>query len=46
MARLTRRQSETPVFAFFSSRLGCLGSVIVSIIGTLLLLVVLNLVWG
>lgn len=31
------------MFAFFSSRLGCLGSLIVSIIGTLLLLLILRL---
>ena len=31
------------MFAFFSSRLGCLGSLIVSVIGTLILMVLLNL---
>jgi hypothetical protein len=30
------------MFAFFSSRLGCLGSIIVSIVGSLLLLLVLR----
>jgi uncharacterized membrane protein YeaQ/YmgE (transglycosylase-associated protein family) len=30
------------MFAFFSSRLGCLGSIIVSVIGTLILLAVLR----
>ena len=28
------------VFAFFSNRLGCMGSLIVSLIGTLLLLLI------
>jgi hypothetical protein len=30
------------VFAFFSNRLGCLGSIVVSIIGTLILLAVMR----
>ena len=30
------------VFAFFSNRLGCLGSIIVSVIGTLLLLALMR----
>jgi hypothetical protein len=30
------------MFAFFSNRLGCLGSIVVSVIGTLILLVVLH----
>jgi hypothetical protein len=30
------------MFAFFSNRLGCLGSVIVSILGSLLLMVLLR----
>jgi hypothetical protein len=30
------------VFAFFSNRLGCLGSIAVSIIGTVLLIVLLR----
>jgi hypothetical protein len=30
------------VFAFFSSRLGCLGSLVVSLIGTLILLLILG----
>jgi hypothetical protein len=29
---------------FFSNRLGCLGSILVSVIGTLLLLVILGVV--
>lgn len=42
---------EVSVFAFFSSRLGCLGSLLVSIIGTIIgtsiLPAVLNLFfWG
>jgi hypothetical protein len=31
------------VFVFFSNRLGCLGSILVSIAGTLLLLLLLRL---
>ncbi len=31
------------MFAFFSSRLGCLGSILVSIVGTLILLFVFGL---
>lgn len=31
-----------PMFAFFSSRLGCLGSILVSVAGTLVLLFVLG----
>lgn len=31
------------MFAFFSSRLGCLGSIVVSIIGTLLLMLLMGL---
>jgi uncharacterized membrane protein YeaQ/YmgE (transglycosylase-associated protein family) len=31
------------VFAFFSNRLGCLGSLVVSIIGTLVLLSLMQL---
>ena len=30
------------VFAFFSSRLGCLGSLVVSIVGTIVLLLILR----
>jgi hypothetical protein len=30
------------VFAFFSNRLGCLGSLIVSLIGTVILIVILR----
>ena len=30
------------MFAFFSNRLGCLGSIVVSIIGTILLLVLMR----
>jgi hypothetical protein len=32
------------LFAFFSNRLGCLGSLLVSIVGTLILLVLLGVV--
>jgi hypothetical protein len=31
-----------PVFAFFSNRLGCLGSILVSAILTVLLLLIFN----
>jgi hypothetical protein len=31
------------MFVFFSNRLGCLGSILVSIAGTLLLLLILRL---
>jgi len=30
------------MFAFFSNRLGCLGSIIVSVIGTVLLIVLMR----
>jgi hypothetical protein len=30
------------MFAFFSNRLGCIGSIIVSIVGSLLLLLILR----
>lgn len=30
------------MFAFFSNKLGCLGSIVVSIIGTLILLAVMR----
>jgi hypothetical protein len=32
------------VFLFFSNRLGCLGSILVSLIGTLILLAVLKVI--
>jgi hypothetical protein len=32
------------MFAFFSNRLGCLGSLVVSVAGTLLLLLLLSIV--
>jgi hypothetical protein len=32
------------MFVFFSSRLGCLGSLLVSVIATLILLVVLRVI--
>jgi hypothetical protein len=32
------------VFVFFSNRLGCLGSILVSLIGTLVLLAVLKVI--
>jgi hypothetical protein len=38
----TDRARFSGVFAFFSNRLGCLGSIIVSVIGTLLLLALMR----
>jgi hypothetical protein len=35
---------RTPMFFFFSNRLGCLGSLAVSVIGTLVLLLVLGVI--
>jgi hypothetical protein len=32
------------MFVFFSSGLGCLGSILISVVGTLLLLVLLNVI--
>jgi hypothetical protein len=32
------------VFVFFSSGLGCIGSIIVSVIGTLVVLLLLNVI--
>jgi hypothetical protein len=32
------------MFVFFSSGLGCLGSILLSVIGTLLLLLLLNVI--
>jgi hypothetical protein len=32
------------VFVFFSNRLGCLGSILVSLIGTLIVLAVLKVI--
>ena len=36
------RVAETKVFAFFSSRAGCLGSLVISIIGTALLILIMR----
>jgi hypothetical protein len=33
------------VFVFFSNKLGCLGSMLVSIVGTLMLLSMLHVIW-
>ncbi len=35
-------QPATRMFGFFSSRLGCLGSLLVSVVGTVILLVVMR----
>jgi hypothetical protein len=32
----------SPVFLFFSNRLGCLGSILASVVGTLILLALLH----
>lgn len=37
------RNDERRMFAFFSSRLGCLGSIIVSVIGTILLILIMRM---
>jgi hypothetical protein len=44
VAQGQERGSTGPVLFFFSNRLGCMGSVMVSLIGTLLLLLVLGVV--
>ena len=36
--------TEVSLFAFFSNRLGCMGSLIVSLIGTLLLLLIMGVI--
>ncbi len=33
------------MFLFFSNRLGCLGSLLVSIVGTIILIVLINLLF-
>jgi len=33
------------VFVFFSNRLGCLGSILVSIVGTVLVLIILGVLF-
>lgn len=38
----TRARSRPPMIAFFSNRLGCMGSLLVSVIGTAFLLLVLG----
>jgi hypothetical protein len=37
-----KNEEPAPMFAFFSNRLGCLGSIAVSIIGTVLLIVLMR----
>jgi hypothetical protein len=37
------RTRSSPVIAFFSNRLGCMGSLLVSVVATLALLLVLGL---
>jgi hypothetical protein len=36
------RERLSVVFAFFSNRLGCLGSIVVSVIGTIILLALMR----
>lgn len=33
------------MFAFFSNRLGCVGSLVVSVIGTIILIALMNLLF-
>jgi hypothetical protein len=40
----SREKEGPPVFVFFSNRLGCLGSLLVSVIGTVIVIVILTLV--
>jgi hypothetical protein len=42
LRRGTRRAAAASMFGFFSTRLGCVGSIIVSIVGSLLLMLVLR----
>jgi hypothetical protein len=35
---------DVPVFVFFSNNLGCVGSILVSVIGTVLLLILLGVI--
>jgi hypothetical protein len=44
IARIAFRASgyRGPMFVFFSNRLGCLGSILVSVIGTLVILALLG----
>jgi hypothetical protein len=44
-ATLFRLDRGPLMFAFFSNRLGCFGSIVVSIIGTLFLLALMNLLF-
>ena len=37
---------ETPMFGFFSNRLGCLGSLAVSLIGSLVVIALIYLLSG
>jgi uncharacterized membrane protein YeaQ/YmgE (transglycosylase-associated protein family) len=34
------------MFGFYSNRLGCLGSILVSVIGTLVLIAIMRSLWG
>jgi hypothetical protein len=41
----TPERGQTPLmFVFFSNRLGCFGSVLVSVIGTIVLLIVFDVI--
>ena len=43
-SRLKRVGDTFPMFVFFSNRLGCLGSLLVSAVATLLLLLILGVI--
>jgi hypothetical protein len=41
---VSRSMEAAPVMFFFSNRLGCMGSVVVSVVGTLILLLILGVI--
>jgi hypothetical protein len=43
LARHLKREEEVAVFLFFSNRLGCLGSLAVSILATLVLISIVRM---
>ncbi|MFK3981959.1 hypothetical protein ACI2K4_16480 [Micromonospora sp. NPDC050397] len=45
MIELGRRGYYRRMFVFFSNRLGCLGSILVSLALTALLILVVSLIW-
>jgi hypothetical protein len=44
VSRLPGRVPEGSVFVLFSNNLGCLGSILVSVVGTLVLLLLLGVI--